>query len=293
MRRARSTRAAGALGHLGIAGGVVALWLGMQAPALAQLEPLPPTPDAPGRLPSEPRYLGGMWESERFFFQIDNPPLSAQAKAKVDGYRAAMKSGKVLSTAWTSCRPGAVSAMVMAMNSIMVLQSPSEITLLLEEPRMVRRIRINGTHPRRLVPSYLGDSVGRWEGDTLVVDTIGYNGDFELDAFALPTSRKLHTIERLTKSADGKRVDVQVTIIDPDHYSAPFTVKRGWKVSGQRHQLEYDCMENPRVEEFANAYFIKDLYRPTCMRYEGEGQDQSRVLCRRPQTPNGHPTGGG
>ena len=266
-----------------LAAGVAALWLAAQAPALAQFSPLPPTPDAPGRAPSEPRYLGGMWDSERFFFQIDNPPLSPGAKAKVDGYRAAMKSGKILSTAWTSCRPGAVSAMVMAMNSIMVLQSPKELTLMFEEPRLVRRIRIGGTHPRTLTPSYLGDSIGHWEGDTLVVDTVGYNGGFELDAFALPTSAKLHTIERLTKSADGKRVDVQVTIIDPEHYTRPFTVSRGWKVSGQRHQLEYDCMENPREEEFSKAYFISERYRPTCMRYEGEGQALSRIVCRKPK----------
>ncbi|MGZ3272680.1 MAG: hypothetical protein ACXU82_04880 [Caulobacteraceae bacterium] len=263
---------------------LAALWLAVQAagPALAQPGPPPAGPPVPGRAPSEPRYLGGMWDSERFFFQIENPPLRPEAQAKVDGYRAAMRSGKILSTAWTSCRPGAVSAMVMVMNSIMVLQSPKEIVLMVEEPRLVRRIRIGGAHPRRLKPSYLGDSVGHWEGDTLVVDTVGYNGDFELDAFALPTSPKLHTIERITKSADGKRVDVQVTIDDLENYSRPFTVARGWKVSGQRHQFEYDCMENPREEEFAKAFFIKDLYRPTCIRYEGEGETLSRIVCRRP-----------
>jgi hypothetical protein len=261
---------------------VLCLALLAAAPALAQPGPASPAPAIPGRAPSEPRYLGGMWDSERFFFQIENPPLLPEAKAKVDGYRAAMRSGKILSTAWTSCRPGGVSAMVMVMNSIMVLQTPTEVTLMFEEPRLVRRIRINGTHPRRVEPGYLGDSIGRWEGATLVIDTIGYNGDFELDAFALPTSRKLHTIERLTKSADGKRVDLQVTIDDPENYSRPFTVARGWKVSGQRHQFEYDCMENPREEEFAKALFIKDLYRPTCIRYEGEGEALSRILCRKP-----------
>jgi hypothetical protein len=261
-----------------------ALWLAVLAAAPASAQPGPPAgpaPDVAGRAPSEPRYLGGMWDSERFFFEIQNPPLLPAAKAKVDSYRAAMRSGKILSTAWTSCRPGAVSAMVMVMNSIMVLQSPSEITLLVEEPRLVRRIRMNGTHPKHIEPSYLGDSVGHWEGNTLVVDTIGYNGDFELDAYALPTSPRLHTIERITKSADGKRVDVQVTIDDPENYSRPFTVARGWKVSGERHQFEYDCMENPREEEFAKAFYIKDLYRPTCIRYEGEGQALSRVVCRR------------
>jgi hypothetical protein len=77
-----------------IAWSAAALWLLAQAPAQAQTLPVPPTADAPGREPSEPRYLGGMWDSERFFFQIENPPLTADAKAKVDGYRAAMKSGR-------------------------------------------------------------------------------------------------------------------------------------------------------------------------------------------------------
>jgi hypothetical protein len=252
------------------------------APAMAQPPQAAAAHAVAGRAPSEPRYLGGMWESERFFFQIENPPLLPEAQAKVDGYRAAMRAGQILSTAWTSCRPGAVAAMAMVMNSIMVLQSPAEVTLLVEEPRLVRRIRIGGKHPRKLTPSYLGDSVGHWEGNTLVVDTVGYNGDFELDAFALPTSAKLHTIERITKSADGKRVDVQVTIDDPDNYSRPFTLSRGWKVSDQRHPFEYDCMENPRAEEFAKAFFVKDLYRPTCIRYEGEGDAHSRIVCRRP-----------
>ena len=55
-----------------------------------------------------------------------------------------------------------------------------------------------------------------------------------------------------------------------------------WLKSDKRHQLEYDCMENPREEDFQNAYFLQDLYRPTCMRVEGKGMELSRVVCRRP-----------
>jgi len=232
---------------------------------------------------SDPRYLGGIWESERFFVLIGNTPKLPETKKMTDGYAQATQSGKILGTAWTSCRPGSPAAMTMVQGSLVVLQSEEEITISLEQPRMTRRIRLNAEHPRDLVPSYVGHSVGRWEGNTLVIDTIGFNGNFELDAMAQPTSTQLHTVERLTKSADGKRIAIEVTIADPVHYSEPFTVERGWIATDRRHQLEYDCMENPRSEEFEHTMFIKEGYRPSCQAFQGEGAEKSRILCGRPE----------
>jgi hypothetical protein len=232
---------------------------------------------------TDPRYLGGIWDSERFFVLIGSTPKLPETKKLTDSYAEATKNGKILSTAWTSCRPGSTAAMSMVMNSIVVLQTDNEITISLEEPRMTRRIRLNSEHPKNLVPGYLGDSIGHWEGNTLVVDTIGFNGNFELDAMAQPTSTKLHTLERITKSADGKRVDIKVTITDPTYYSAPFTIDRAWIATDRRHQLEYDCMENPRAEEFEHALFVKDLYKPTCQSFQGDGAALSRIICRKPE----------
>ena len=124
---------------------------------------------------------------------------------------------------------------------------------------------------------------GRWEGKSLVIDTAGFNGYAELDARGQPTSAKLHTVERLTLSADGSSIDIEVTITDPEYYDAPFTIKRSWKKSAARHPFEYDCMENPRQEDFENAYYVHERYRPTCMRVEGEGMALSKVVCRRPE----------
>ena len=235
----------------------------------------------------DPRYLGGMWESERFMFLINNTPKLPRTQELVDRYAAAMKNGEIIYTAWTSCRPGAISAMAMAMNSIVVLQGDKDITISLEEPRLTRRIRLNSVHPRSLKPSYLGDSIGHWEGNTLVVDTIGFNGNFELDAAAQPTSRSLHTVERITKSADGKRIAIEVTITDPEYYSAPFKIERAWVTGSRRHQFEYDCMENPRSEEFDHTLFVKDLYRPTCISYQGAGTEHSRIVCGRDNRDKG------
>ena len=241
-----------------------------------------PAPAAAETARATPR-LGGIWEPRTFGFMVPEAPLSAAGKAQVDRNAAAMTGGKIMHTAWTSCRPGAVSTMTMPREKIVVLQSPEELTVLYEMPRMARRVRMNAAHPQDLPPSYVGDSIGHWEGGTLVIDTVGFNGYAELDARGQPTSPALHTVERLTPSADGSSIEIEVTITDPQYYDAPFTIKRAWNRSAAAHPLEYDCMENPRQEDFENAYYVRDRYRPTCMRVKGEGAELSRVVCRRPE----------
>lgn len=232
---------------------------------------------------ASPPRLSGLWEPKTFGFMVPEAPLSKAGKAIVDSNASAMGSGRIMHTAWTSCRPGAVSTMTMPREKIVILESPGEITLLFEMPRMVRRIRMNGAHPTKIAPSYVGDSVGRWKDGTLIIDTIGFNGFAELDARGQPTSPQLHTVERLTPSADRSSIDIEVTITDPEYYEQPFTIKRSWKKSASRHPFEYDCMENPRQEDFENAYYVRDRYRPICMRVEGEGMALSRMVCRRPE----------
>jgi hypothetical protein len=214
---------------------------------------------------------------------VPEAPLSVAGKALVDRNAAARAGGSIMHTAWTSCRPGAISTMTMPREKIVVLQSPEEVTILYEMPRMVRRVRMNGTHPQNPTPSYVGDSIGRFEGNTLVIDTVGFNGYAELDSRGQPTSPALHTVERLTPSADGSGIEIEVTITDPEYYERPFTIRRAWNRSSATHPFEYDCMENPRQEDFANAYYVHDRYRPTCMRVKGEGAELSRVVCRRPE----------
>jgi hypothetical protein len=226
-------------------------------------------------------HLAGMWEPKTFGFMVPNAPLAAAGQDIVTRNAAAMQGGKIMQTAWVSCRPGAVSTMTMPREKIVIMESADEVTLLFEMPRMVRRVRMNASHPERPEPGYLGDSVGHWEGGTLVVDTLGFNGYAELDARGQPTSVRLHTIERFTPTADGNSIDIETTIEDPEYYTQPFTIKRSWKKSPARHPYEYDCMENPRQEDFDNAYYVRERYRPVCMRVEGEGMAPSKMVCRR------------
>jgi hypothetical protein len=222
--------------------------------------------------------LTGMYEPKFFGMLIPEAKFNARGQEIVDRNAKEMASGRIVHTAWTSCRPGAVSTMTMPRERILVLESPEEVTILYEMPRMVRRIRMNAEHPRDLQPSYVGHSVGRWEGETLVVDSIGFNGYAELGAHGQPTSPQLHTVERFTRAADGS-IDIEVTVDDPEYYSEPVRFTRGWKPSESRHLQEYDCMENPREEDFENAYYVRDRYKPVCARVAGKGMELSRMVC--------------
>jgi hypothetical protein len=230
-----------------------------------------------------PSRLAGIWEPKTFGIMVPNAPLSAAGQEIVTRNAAAMQSGKIMQTAWVSCRPGAVSTMTMPREKIVILESADEVTILFEMPRMVRRVRMNAAHPAKIGADYMGDSVGRWEGSTLVVDTLGFNGYAELDARGQPTSAKLHTVERFTPSTDGNSIDIETVVEDPEYYTRPFTIARSWKKSAARHPFEYDCMENPRQEDFENAYYVREQYRPVCMRVEGEGMAPSKMVCRRPE----------
>lgn len=242
------------------------------APATAAVAPAPPAPVTPR--------FSGMWEPKTFgmFVPEAEAKFTSKGKALFDRNAAAMASGHIMQTAWTSCRPGAISTMTMPRERILVLEAADEITILYEMPRMVRRIRMGEEHPTDLAPSSAGHSVGRWEGDTLVVDSIGFNGYGELGAGGQPTSTALHTVERFTPSADGG-IDIEVTLTDPEYYSAPVTFKRAWKKNESRHPLEYDCMENPREEDFKDAYYVHEQYRPVCRRVAGKGMELSRMVC--------------
>ena len=121
-------------------------------------------------------------------------------------------------------------------------------------------------------------------GTTLVVDTLGFNGYAELDARGQPTSPRLHTVERLhavrRRRQHRHRDDHRRSRVL--HAALRHQRSRGRRVR-RVIPFEYDCMENPRQEDFENAYYVRERYRPICMRVEGEGMLPSKMVCGRPE----------
>jgi hypothetical protein len=116
-------------------------------------------------------------------------------------------------------------------------------------PHTFRTIYMDGrAHPQNLEPSYYGHSVGRWEGDTLVVDTTGFNERFWIDREGTPHTEKLHLIERFTRS-DFNTLRYEITVDDPAAYTATWTggFLLRWSVGAEL--FEYVCQENNRSPE--------------------------------------------
>jgi hypothetical protein len=134
-----------------------------------------------------------------------------------------------------------------SMNSpfpIRIVQTPDIMAVLYEAWNVFVIVHTDGrSHPKDPDPLWFGSPVGKWDGDTLVVDTIGFNDKTNLDTVGHPHSDALHLIERYTRT-DDKHIAYEVTIDDPKAFTKPwkntrvFTLRPDWEV------MEYSCEEN-------------------------------------------------
>jgi hypothetical protein len=109
-----------------------------------------------------------------------------------------------------------------------------------------RQIFMDGRkHPADPNPTWYGHSVGRWDGDTLVVDTVGFNDRFWFDFVGHPHSEQLHTVERYTRSSLGL-LNEEIVVEDPGVYSKPFTITSTHRLLPGDELMEYICQENQR-----------------------------------------------
>ncbi len=116
--------------------------------------------------------------------------------------------------------------------------------MLFEDLPGVRQIYLDGrAHPNSWKRSWMGHSVGRWEGDTLVVDTVGFNDKSWLGDYS--HTAQLHVIERYTRRDLG-HMNVQVVMEDPGTFRKPWTVNMVWNLAPGEEMLEYVCTENNR-----------------------------------------------
>src|ERR1700722_1577323 len=129
------------------------------------------------------------------------------------------------------CDPPGVGKILMWPAKTYILQTPNIVYILYEFGPLWRPVFMNRKHPDDADSTWWGDSIGWYEnGDTLVVDTNGFNGKTWLDQMGHPTTEKLHTIERY-KRIDADSMELQITIDDPGAYTKPFTTHRFYKIS--------------------------------------------------------------
>ena len=142
------------------------------------------------------------------------------------------------------CLPAGVPRLsIVGLFPIQIVQTATQVIILYEYMSVFRVIPLNGGHPDDVVPTYMGDSVGRWEGDTLVVDVIGFNDRTWLTGTGTFHSEALHVTERYTR-VDKDQINYDVTMDDPTVFTEPWTIHTNLMLREGTRLREYVCAEN-------------------------------------------------
>jgi hypothetical protein len=196
--------------------------------------------------------MTGVWERVegiRFDPAGQLPPFTPAYAAQ---YKVAMEArgrGEVVADPTSRCLPQGMPRFMVASYPLEILQTRGQVTIIAEWSSQVRRIFTDGrTHPPgdEVDITFNGHSIGHWEGQTLVVDTIGIRGDTSFDASPLQHSDKIHVAERIRLTAPDL-IEAQITVTDPEAFTKPWVVTRHYKRGGPELQImEYVCEENNR-----------------------------------------------
>jgi hypothetical protein len=225
--------------HLTWIAAPVALVLAMVAPHAAAQTAIPRLPDGTPDLSGvwDRPYVPDMTRTGRNQTGTAELPFTPAGLSEWKGYDAG--NGDYTG----SCMPF---GFIRSMNSpypLQIVQNSKTVALLFEQNTWFHSVPTDHrAHPKELEPTWFGNSVGHWEGDTLVIDTTGFNGYTRLDTIGHPHSDRLHLVQTF-KPTDADHIAYTVTIDDPDIYTKPWTNQRQFTRS-KGELIEYSCEEN-------------------------------------------------
>jgi hypothetical protein len=180
---------------------------------------------------------------------LSNPNLKPWVKEVMRKDIEEVLAGKKIAfTPRSSCMPSGVPGFMAYGGGAFAtyfLQTPKVVWIIFSGEQEVRRVYLDVTHSADPKPSWYGESVGRYEGDTLVVDTIGQNTRTLVDPFRTPHTEKLHVVERWRMVDAKQAMEVTVTVDDPDTYYEPWSGVRRYRRVHQDY-VERSCAENPQ-----------------------------------------------
>jgi hypothetical protein len=234
-----------------------------------------PIPGQPAPLVNLKRIADGTGDGGQLVGDFNNSILKPKAAEIVKQKGEISKTGKPYPDPSNSCAPYAPPFTYAMQLGVQIVPAKDHITMLYSQDDQVRRVRLNATHPRNLRPSGMGDSIGHWEGDTLVVDTIGVKpAPYALiDRFGVPVTNALHVVERyrlidgaLAKTAQDtyekregrvggvpgamaidpdtnlKGLQIQITVEDPTMFTTAWSATSTYR-RGRGPWLEQVCAE--------------------------------------------------
>ncbi len=221
-------------------------WLGMASSAQAQV---PGSKLKDGTVVPD---IGGIWErieGIRFNPTGQLPPYNAEFRKRYDLAMEARARGERVADPTSTCLPQGMPRFMVASYPLEILQTRGQVTVIAEWSSQVRRIFTDGrNHPPadEADITFNGHSIGHWEGQALVVDTIGIRGDTSFDASPMTHSDQIRVGERIYLK-DPKTLVAELTVTDPGAFTAPWKVVRTYRRGGPDARImEYVCEENNR-----------------------------------------------
>jgi hypothetical protein len=155
---------------------------------------------------------------------LSNPNLKPWVVERMKKDNAEVLTGKIAFTARSHCMPAGVPGfMAYPLAGFFFVQTAKEVVMIFSGDQQVRHVYLDVPHSKNPKSSWYGESIGHYEGDTLVVDTIGLNDKTFLDNFRTPHTEKLHVVERWRLIDDGERLEVKVRVEDPDAFYQPWS----------------------------------------------------------------------
>jgi hypothetical protein len=197
--------------------------------------------------------ISGVWWTATYRAKIEpvegGPiPFTPKGQAAYEKNVNGLKDGSVADFALTLCVPPGVIRTMGAPYPFEIVQTPGQVTFLMEVNNVYRTVRLDDKHSDdiEIFPGFMGDQIGRWDGDTLVIDTLGVNPHTWLDASGVPHGYDLHTVERIRRVDGGRRLEDVITIEDAENFSRAWSVRFVYEPRSDVAIESHLCGENER-----------------------------------------------
>jgi len=176
---------------------------------------------------------------------LNNIILQPAAKEALRKANEKSLAGEVIAIPKERCWPVGVPAFLLyPATPVYFLQTPKDVKLVWMQDHQVRRVHLNEQHAPNERSSWFGDSVGHYEGDTLVVDTIGLSTKTYVDNYFTPHTEQLHVVERFRMIEGGRTLEVKVHVEDPGAFTMPWNAVQLYRRMDNGPMVETVCAEN-------------------------------------------------
>ena len=189
-------------------------------------------------------HAGGPGNSFRF-----SPPegfrLTPEAQVHYDAAQQAAAEGKVYRNDIGLCWPAGLPVIMTRVWPIAMIQLPTSIYMISEFMNSLRIVYLDGrphTDTDLVVPSFNGESIGRWEDDTLVIETQSFPGHHHWIDTGIPASDALRIVERIRMIDEGNTLEIEYTLTDPKSWEGDWTMTKRWRRVNDRDIAEVQCL---------------------------------------------------